>query len=193
MNIFQNKFFGALAGALLAIATLASCSDDKSYSDLLNDENRTVNLFLSQHRLVNHLPENNEFEVGPDAPYYCIDDEGNVYMQVLDKGTDVLPEEDDRVYFRYIRYNLQYYVVGSNTNMGVGNALNMTSDPTFFLFKNLSVEESTQYGTGIQEPMKYLGYDCKVNLVVKSQAGPIADISYVVPYLYTISYYKPAL
>ncbi len=41
--------------------------------------------------------------------------------------------------------------------------------------------------------MKLLGYNAKVNLVIKSQAGPTADMSYVVPYLYTISYYKPVI
>ena len=38
--------------------------------------------------------------------------------------------------------------------------------------------------------MLYLGYNAKVNLIIKSQAGPENDMAYVVPYLYTITYYK---
>ncbi len=171
---------------------LASCSDSKSYSELLTEENHIVNDFLSQHRLVDNIPSDTVFEVGPDAPYYCVEDEGNVYMQVLDAGTDERPSYNDRVYFRYMRYNLNGYVVGGD-NVGGGNADNMNSGSTFFLFGNEYVETSTQYGMGIQIPMKLLGYNAKVNLVIKSQAGPTADMSYVVPYLYTISYYKPVI
>ncbi|MCI9285610.1 MAG: DUF4827 domain-containing protein [Muribaculaceae bacterium] len=179
--------------SMMALLAMVSCSDSKSYAELLTEENHTVNNFLSQHRVVDHIPADSVFEVGPDAPYYCIDDEGDVYMQVLDKGNDERAETDDKVYFRYMRYMLNYYVVGSDSNVGAGNADNMTAASTYFLFNNLYVETSTQYGTGIQLPMRFLGYDSKVNLVIKSQAGPTADMSYVVPYLYEISYYKPVI
>lgn len=174
------------------LIALASCSDSKSYAEMLTEENHIVNEFLSQHRLIDKVPSDTVFQTGPDAPYYCIDDEGNVYMQVLDSGTDERPVYNDRVYFRYIRYNLDGYVVGGD-NVGGGNADNMNAGSTYFLFGNEYVETSTQYGTGIQLPMVYLGYNAKVNLVVKSQAGPTSDMSYVVPYLYTISYFKPVI
>ncbi len=188
----MNRLFFPILSLILSVA-LAGCSDSKSYAELLTEENQCVNAFLAQHRLAASLPENNDFEVGPDAPYYCIDDEGNVYMQVLDKGSDEMAEKGDRVYFRYFRYNMQYYVVGSDANIGSGNANNMNTDATFFLFEDYYSSQSSQYGEGIQLPMKYLGYDCKVNLIIKSQAGPESDMAYVVPYLYSISYFKPAL
>lgn len=136
----------------------------------------------------NQYLANNPME---DAPYYCIDENSNVYMQVLSVGTDEKPEKNDRVYFRFTRYNMFYYVVGGdNTLLGTGNADSMNTEATFFLFDNTSVSQSTQYGTGIQLPMKFLGYNAKVNLVIKSQDGPTDEMSYVVPYLYTITYYK---
>ena len=126
-----------------------------------------------------------------DAPYYRIDDDSNVYMQVISYGTDEKPKKDDRVYFRFTRYNMFYYVVGAdNSLIGSGNADSMNSQSTFLLSENTSVSESTQYGTGIQRPLYFLGYNSKVNIVIKSQAGPESDMSYVVPYLYTITYYK---
>ena len=132
-----------------------------------------------------------EKDPSKDAPYYRIDDDSNVYMQVISVGTDEKPKKNDRVYFRFTRYNLFYYVVGAdNTLIGSGNADSMNSQSTFFLFENTSVSESTQYGTGIQRPLYFLGYNSKVNIVIKSQAGPETDMSYVVPYLYTITYYK---
>lgn len=179
--------------SVLALVGLSACDDSKSYAELLNDENKIVNVFLSQHRVVDHIPADSVFEIGPDAPFYCIDDEGDVYMQVLDKGDDQRAEEGDKVYFRYLRYILEYYVVGATDNVGSGNLDNMSAEPTFFLFENYYLTASSQYGTGIQLPMRFLGYNSKVRMVIKSQAGPTADMSYVVPFLYEISYYKPAL
>lgn len=180
--------------SIIAFA-LSSCNDNKSYAEMLTDENQAVNLFLSQHRVIDEIPtENTAFEIGEDAPYYRLDADGNVYMQVLSLGDNEKVEEDARVYFRYTRYNLFYYVVGAdNTLIGAGNADEMTSDTTFFIYGSETIAESTQYGTGIQLPLKYLGYNCRVNLVIKSQAGPTADMSYVIPYLYTLSYYKPMI
>lgn len=174
---------------------LSSCSDSKSYAEMLTDENHAVNTFLSQHRVIDEIPDaNTVFEVGEDAPYYRLDPESNVYMQVLALGDKEKVEKESRVYFRYTRYNLFYYVVGAdNTLIGAGNADDMNSATTYFIYGNETIAESTQYGTGIQLPLDYLGYNCRVNLVIKSQAGPTADLSYVIPYLYTISYYKPMI
>lgn len=187
-----SKIIFAAMAAMLAL-TFASCNDSQSYADLLNDENKVVNEFLSQHRVIDEIPADSVFEVGPDAPYYRMDEEGNVYMQVLDKGSDEKPLLNARVYFRYMRYNLYTYVVGSDDNTGSGNADNLGYQSTFFLLGNVSISQSTQYGTGIQVPMYYLGYNAKVNLIVKSQQGLTSEISNVVPYLYTISYFKSQL
>lgn len=186
----MNRFLIPIL-AFIALV-LSSCSDSKSYAELLSDETKAVNLFLSQNKVIDEIPDaNTVFEVGKDAPFYRLDPDGNVYMQVLSLGNGEKVEKDARVYFRYTRYNMFYYTVGAdNTLIGVGNADDMTSAPTFFIFGSQTISQSTQYGEGIQMPLEYLGYNCTVNIVIKSQAGPTADISYVVPYLYTISYYK---
>ncbi len=184
---------------LFIIAALASvitaCSDHKSYAEQLNEETRTVNAFLARHRVVDDMPTdtNYVFEVGPNAPYYRLDEERNVYMQVLYEGKQGYVERGDRVYFRYLRYNLNNYVIGSEDNVGAGNANNLGTSPAFFLYETYDVQESAAYGTGIQLPMKFLQMGSRVNLVVKSQAGSYEEMQYVVPYLYTISYNKPAL
>jgi len=188
----KHLFFPIMAVIGLALA-FSSCNDSKSYAELLADENQAVNKFLVQHKVVDGLPADNNFEIGSDAPYYRLDAESNVYMQVLDKGSDEKPEKESRVYFRFLRYNLFYYIVGDdeyNATIAAGNADNMNTQSTYFLFGNTTVSESTQYGTGIQLPLNYLGYGAKVNIIIKSQAGPSSDMSYVVPYLYTISYNK---
>ncbi len=189
MKKYSAIILASLAAMLLGVA-LQSCNDSKSYAELLTDENKEVNYFLSQHRVIDEIPADSVFETGPDAPYYKMDNEGNVYMQVLDKGSSERPILNARVYFRYMRYNLYNYVVGGDNNVGSGNADNVGYTPTFFLLGNMSVQQSTQYGTGIQVPMYFLGYDAKVNLVVKSQQGATSEVANVIPYLYTISYFK---
>lgn len=190
----MNRIIIPIIFLLAFLGLTTGCEDSKSYADLLADENKAVNKFLVEHRVIDEIPADSVFEIGPDAPYYRIDDEGNVYMQVLSAGTDERPAKGDRVYFRYMRYSLYQYVVGEdNSLIGTGNADNMNSLVTSFLFENTTISQSTQYGTGIQLPMYFLGYNAKVNLVIKSQDGPTSEISYVTPYLYTISYFKPAI
>ena len=112
-------------------------------------------------------------------------------MQVLDPGDpDSRPESGDRVYFRYMRYNLYNYVVGG-TNTGSGNASNLGASPAYFVFEQLYNSQSQLFGEGIQFPCRFLGWNAKVNLVVKSQMGASSEMSYVIPYLYVISYYPP--
>ena len=169
--------------SLLAMAVITSCSDHKSYAEMLSDENKAVNLFLSQHRVVDQIPADSVFEIGPNAPYYCLDEDRNVYMQVIEKGDDQKPAVGDKVYVRYMRYDIATYVIGSDENVGTGNAFNMSSNSDYFVFGDLYLQPSAALGQGVQLPMLFLGYNCKVNLVVKSQGGAESDMSYVIPYL----------
>ena len=181
----------SILSLLALLMAVSSCSDSKSYAELLNEENQVVNAFLAQHRVVETWPGVDNCEVGEDAPFYCVDDEGNVYMQVIRKGDGTFPEEGEHVSFTYLSYDLNYYVVGSDSNVGSGN-LNSpgSSAATYFIFDDYTLEQSSQYGTGIQIPVKLLGFGSKVNVVIKSQAGPSAYMSYVIPFLYDIAYYK---
>ncbi len=71
----------------------------------------------------------------------------------------------------------------------IGNSENMMSDPTYFLYNNYTLASSAYYGYGLQLPMKFVGINSKVNLVIKSQYGFTDEISYVTPYVYSITYY----
>lgn len=186
----MKKIIRVILPLIVAAISMVSCEDTKSYAELLAEENQIVNRFLVQHRVEEFFPE--DFEVGENAPYYRVDSSGDVYMQVLQKGNGTYPQTNDRVYFRYMSYDLASYVVGGE-NHGSGNADDVGSTAaTFFLLDNYSVSESSTYGTGIQIPAKLLGYESKVNIVVKSQSGPSSIMSYVMPFLYTVSYYAPA-
>lgn len=186
-----------VTAALAAGAAAVSCDDNRSYAELLTDENHAVNLFLSDQRVVGEVPADSVFEEGPDAPYYQLDSDGNIYMQVIDKGNmNIRPQTDDRVYFRFLRYNLNRYESGVDLP-GVGNADDVSGGngigAVYFQFKNMTLPSSAAYGAGIQMPMYFLGADAHVKLVVKSQYGWANETSQVIPFLYDIRYYSSPL
>lgn len=175
--------------AVTAIAA-ASCSDSKSYAELLTDETHYVNRFLADQRVVDHIPADTVFEVGENAPYYRIDPDGNLYMQVLNAGTPGNRVTDDElIYFRFTRYNLQSY--NGQLSDGGGNEGDMSQINTCFRYNNYQLPSSYQWGSGIQYPLSLLPIDCQVNLVVKSQYGFSSETANVIPYLFRLRYYKP--
>lgn len=176
--------------SVVTLIALSACDNSKSYAELLTDENHNVNAFLANQRVVNSVPEDSVFEVGPDAPYYRIDEEGNVYMQVLSAGDGGKVKDDQQVYFRYTRYDLSEYARTDSLPKGSGNSSDMEYDPTWFRYKNFTLTSSSQYGAGIQMPLNFLEFNAEVNLVVKSQYGFTSEIAYVVPFLYNIRYFK---
>lgn len=183
--------FGLLAAAGIASAmTFTGCDSGKSYADLLTEETHAVNYYLSNFRVIDEIPADSVFEYGEDAPYYRIEEDSNLYMQVLNPGTrDNKVEDDELIYFRYTRYNLKYYY-DTDLMVGSGNSNNLNIQATSFRFGNTMLSSASQYGMGIQEPLKFLGVDCEVNLVVKSQLGPTDDIAAVVPYMYNLRYFR---
>lgn len=176
--------------AFTAAATLNSCNDSKSYAELLTQENHYVNNFLADQRVDNTIPTDTNFvfETGPKAPYYRLDEDGNIYMQVVNPGTKGNYAKDDQIiYFRYTRYPLSSYK-GVLTD-GDGNENDMSYSSTWFRFENYTLQSSYQWGVGIQMPLKFLPIDCEVNIVIKSQYGWYSETTYVIPFLYSLRYY----
>lgn len=181
------KIFHIVA-AVFALAFLASCEDGKSYAELLNEQDRAVNNFLADQVVLLDIPEDTIFEVGEDAPYYRLDEDGSLYMQVLNAGTegnDVV--DNEQIYFRYTRYNLLAY---ANGKLPQGGGNNLSLKPSWFRYNNFRIETSYQWGAGVQAPLEYLPVDCEVNLVVKSTQGTIDDQTDVVPFLYKLTYQR---
>ena len=172
MKLFSKYPFLAIVAAAGLMAGLSGCDDDKSYAELLEEENKAVNLFLSDQIILTELPADNKFITGNDAPYYRLDEDGNVF-----------------IYFRFMRYNLSYYD-GINDIPGEGNSDYVEGGNMSFRYKNYTLESSSSWGLAIQMPLQYLPLNSEVKLVVKSQYGWSSEISSVQPYLYHFRYYK---
>lgn len=182
----SNIIIGALA---ICTATVSlSCSDNKSYAELLEVENKAVNRFLADQRVIGYQEDFTDFEVGADAPFYQIDKEGNLYMQVIKLGEYEKPEDNQLVYFRFTRYNLSYYTTGGEME-GEGNSESIEHGDQSFRMNNTTLESTTQWGSGIQHPLTLIPLGSEIKLVVKSQYGWTAEIAYVQPFLYHLRYY----
>lgn len=181
------------AFAVMAALCLSSCNDGKTYAELLESEDHYVNNFLADNIVINSIPDDTVFICGKDAPYYRLDEEGDLYMQVIDPGTPGnRAKSDELIYFRYTRYNLAYYSDGE-LQYGGGNEDDMSLSNTSFRYNNYSLQSSSQWGSGIQRPLALLPVDCQVNIVVKSQYGFTSEMAEVIPYLFQIRYYRPQI
>lgn len=174
---------------LLAIGALfiaASCDNSDSYAELLIKQDHYVNNFLADQRVELEIPADTVFLTGEDAPYYRLDDDATMYMQVLDPGTEGnMVSYDEQIYFRYTRWSLASY---SNGTLPTGAGNNITLSPAWFRYGNYQIQSSYNWGVGIQTPLKYLPIDCVVNIVIKSQNGFTQETSDVRPYLYRLTY-----
>lgn len=176
---------------LVALTMLTACNDDTSYADRLNNERNAVNAYLANHRVVMSVPEDSVFEVGENAPFYRLDTDGNVYMQVLNAGDRKNDEAktSQPIYFRYSRYNLSVWYSDGNWTVYSGNENSMDAVACSFNFADYTLPSSSQWGYGLQYPLMFLGAECEVNLVIKSQFGFSNEISLVTPFFYHVRYY----
>lgn len=190
------KHLNVISSALIlsAASIFCSCDDNKSYAELLTDETHITNVFLADHVVENSIPADNKFvtclEKGDLAPFYRLDEDGTVYMQVVTPGTPGnMAENDQQIFLRFMRYNLYDY---SNGKLGTptGNDSDLTSGSASFRFDNFQAQSSYQWGKGIQLPLKYVPIDAQVNILIKSQSGIYSEIANVVPYLYEVHYFK---
>ncbi len=187
-----KRLITLFSAATMAIASLSlgSCSKTESYSEMLRTEERSVNWWLAQHRVSAEVPADSVFEVGPNAPFYKLDEDGNVYMQVINAGTKERPKKGDKIYFRFMRTNINLLYNGAEAKPE-GNADDLgTYGPSSFIFQNYDLTSTLQYGEGIQQPLYYLGYDSEVNLVLKSYNGFTEDQAECTPYVLNVRYFK---
>lgn len=183
----------AIGMVTLGGMVFSACSDSKSYSDLLKEEQKASNWYLAQHHVCNEIPADSVFEVGENAPYYRIDPDGYIYMQVLKVGDREIPKYGDQVYFTFTRYNIQTMYNNNTLKVeGEGNQddfLNSVGD-TYFIYGNYSVSSSMRFGSGIQKPLSYLGYNSEVNILLKSYYGFQSDNTTCIPFLVNTRYFK---
>lgn len=192
MRKLSDKIYHSLFFSILIMIGMTSCNEGKSYSDLLEEEEKAVNWYLAQQRVEASVPADSIFLTGQDAPFYRMNSDGTIYMRVINPGDmNNRPVKGQTVYFRFMRVNLK--ALSEGTEMEEGNNENMDSalGGLSLVYGNKSLPSTTEWGDGIQVPLNYLGYGCEVDLIVKSIEGRVGDISQCIPYLYKgLKYFK---
>lgn len=178
----------------VAMLATTSCSESESYSELLRDEEKAVNWYLAEKNIELVLPDDPKQmktveSMGEDAPFYKLDADGYVYMQVVSANFDDMVEEGDLVYFRFNRQNISYLYEGVEAPIS-GNGDYLANGATSFIYKNTYLSSTTTWGDGIQMPLKYLGYNSEVNLVLRSYYGFADEQSSCIPYAINLKYFK---
>lgn len=186
----KNRLYPALLLTLLLSAIMGACSDSESYSNLLKTEEKATNWYMAQRKICLEIPEDSIFETGEDAPYYKMDEDGYLYMQVVNPGDTTRVKTGDRVIFRFMRMNIKN-LYRNGIEEWDGNAEDMGFATASFRFNSYVYEDSQKYGQGIQIPMKYLGYNSEVNLVLRSYIGFSSDQASCLPYALNVKYFKP--
>lgn len=194
--ILKNKFsIKFIMLSLCITALITGCSKTQSYSELLRQEEKAVNWYLAGYNVALELPEDPKdlityAEMGEEAPFYKLDPEGYVYMQVVRADTDDMVDEGDLVYFRFLKESILDMYNGVES-APIGNSEYLPNGTTSFVYKNTYLSSTTTWGTGIQMPLKYIGYNSEVNLVLKSYYGFTEEQTYCIPYIMNIRYFKP--
>lgn len=194
--ILKNKFsIKFIMLSLCITALITGCSKTQSYSELLRQEEKAVNWYLAGYNVALELPEDPKdlityAEMGEEAPFYKLDPEGYVYMQVVRAATDDMVDEGDLVYFRFLKESILDMYNGVES-APIGNSEYLPNGTTSFVYKNTYLSSTTTWGTGIQMPLKYIGYNSEVNLVLKSYYGFTEEQTYCIPYIMNIRYFKP--
>lgn len=189
---FQLKYY--FSAALMSMLLFVSCSKTQSYSDLLKQEQKASNWFLAQQKVCNDIPADSVFLTGTDAPFYRMDADGYIYMQVISVGDREIPAKGDLVYFTFTRYNINTMYLTNTVDVAAedGNQDNFNPNlkNTYFKFNDYSGNTSSYFGSGIQVPLSYLGYNSEVNIVLKSYYGFSDENTTCIPYLVNVRYFK---
>lgn len=167
----MNKSFIFLLFSFSFLLLGSGCDKSKTYAELLEEEQDAINKELQGKEVIPSAPQDDNFNTNA---FYTLDN--GVYMRVLDPGDlSVKAEAGDEVNLRYKRKNL----------------FTQEEDKTFFYREATLIYGSPSLnglGEGLEMPLKYVGLDAQVELIIPSKMGINAEISAVVPFLYTVRY-----
>lgn len=186
----KNKKLSYILAGISVIPLFTSCEDTKSYSDLLKEEEQAVNWYLANQTIVPYIPADSVFITGSSAPFYKMDEDGYVYMQIVEQGDMTnRPQKGQTVYFRFKYKDIKdlYNGIGSEW---IGNGDNLEINSSSLVYGNTVLTSTVNLGEGLQVPLGYVGYNSEVNLVIKSPMGLTSTQTECIPRLYNMKYFK---
>lgn len=209
----MKKQLNLIIMTLLAVVTLASCSDSVTYADLKKKERNAINRYISNQKIQKISEakfEEQGFTTDTTKNEYVLFESNGVYMQIVRKGegASLKPGETATVLCRFKEYN----ILEGDSALQLTNILQynwqvdkMTVKNTSGTFKASFISgESLMYTkysskavpSGWLVPLSYINLGripkgeeiAKVRLIVPHTQGQSDAAKNVYPCLYEITY-----
>lgn len=165
---------------------LAGCNDDVSYAERVETERKRIKEFVNQQNIdvLDTYPSNGVFK---ENQYYK--DDSGVYINVVDSGNGKRAGYRSEVYFRFGEV-MSLPTADSDTLNLWGN--NPGLQPLTFKY-GITSTYTDYYSTGpsyyylsegVTIPLKYVGENAVVNIIVPFKVGSITQSSSYATYFY---------
>lgn len=198
-----------LCAALLlgtAAASLSSCSSNKTYAQQLKDEKNAIKSFVKEQgiqaiyidddKLDDYKTYATDWRTDNDSvihfelgQWYKFDD--NLYMRINSYGDTTQMFANLTFPDIAIRFDSCYNLLTFDS-FDEEPYSNETSTASAWLIEGWNTTYSSDYGEGLDFPVRFLGYRGNVSLIVPSKMGMSSDISNVIPYYYGTVTYNPS-
>lgn len=167
-----------------------SCNKRKTYAEILKDENKAIEKFISQNKLVilDEFPANSTFK--PNEFYR--DPATGVYYNIIDKGDESTVDkvkEGEEIYVRFS--GLRYFASKNDTIEYSNNDPIRSPFPETIIYRGpVTVRNRSLYSTpGWAVPLPRIGHTGKVKLIVPFNMGSQSDQqSYSTTYYENVTY-----
>lgn len=209
----MKKQLNLIIMTLLAVVTLASCSDSVTYADLKKKERNAINRYISNQKIQKISEakfEEQGFTTDTTKNEYVLFESNGVYMQIVRKGegASLKPGETASVLCRFKEYN----ILEGDSALQLTNILQYNWQVDKMTVKNTSGTftasfisgESLMYNryssqavpSGWLVPLSYINLGripkgeeiAKVRLIVPHTQGQSDALKNVYPCLYEITY-----
>lgn len=186
----QNGYILLFLATLLIFGT--SCNKRKTYADLLKEESRAIDKFISKNKLVilTDFPKDGQFK----SNEFYKDPSTGVYYNIIDAGdTITVPKikEGEEV---HVRFNgLEYFSKDDTTKYSNLDPIRSPWPDTFTYRGAVTVINRSLYsGTtpGWVVPLKHVGHTGRVKMIVPFNMGSASDQAGYTPTYYDLVQYR---
>lgn len=178
----MKKISGIICFIVGLCIVFAACSDSESYADRVEREKKAISRFINENNIqvLNEYPSNGVFQ----SNQFYLDPSG-VYINVIDSGNGKRADASKRAEV-YFRFKDRIWLPASESD--TVSLSNLSVYPLSFNY-GVSATYTGDYNTnqisfyylspGIVEPLKYVGENAKVRLIVpfRDRAGSAFQIS----------------
>lgn len=186
----MRKILGGFGFCLFMIVCIAfgACSKTETYADLVKKERKNIKRFISENNIVvlNTYPSDGVFAENE----FFLDSTG-VYINVIDSGNGKRANSNNRAEVSYRFWDTSILPVSDTvTNNDVVQPLNFTyGRASTYQTSSTSSLGYAYLSTGVTIPLKYVGEDAVVRIIVPfSQGSTYQNLAYCAIYYGKLKY-----